>query len=168
MMNGNGMMTDIDKMSNDEMEGKYLTFWTDGQLFGIPISHVVQIIKVQEITKIPEFPTYAKGIINLRGSIIPVIDMRLRFHKEEIPYNDHTCVIVTNINNSNVGFLVDNVDEVTDIENDKISPPPMVSGDFSDNFLSGIGDKNNRVILILNTEKLVSQKDFDNIVKQEI
>ncbi|MEG2429856.1 MAG: chemotaxis protein CheW, partial [Oscillospiraceae bacterium] len=69
--------------TEDDMKGKYLTFFTDEQLFGIPISDVVQIVAIQEITPIPEFPDYAKGIINLRGSIIAVIDMGLRLHKPE-------------------------------------------------------------------------------------
>ena len=98
--------------SIDEMRGRYLTFFIDNQVFGIPIADVIQIVGVQEITEVPEFPTYAKGIINLRGNIVPLIDMRIRFHKEELPYNDRTCVIVTNIGSRLIGLVVEAVDEV--------------------------------------------------------
>lgn len=149
--------------SISEMQGKYLTFWTDNQLYGVPIADVVQIIGIQEVTTIPEFPEYAKGIINLRGAIIPVVDVRLRFHKEEIPYNERTCIIVTNINEVNIGFIVDAVDEVADISDDQISPPPKVSSEATVNnaYLTGIGKMENRVVLILDTNKILTDNEFD-------
>ena len=107
--------------SIDEMRGRYLTFFIDNQVFGIPIADVIQIVGVQEITEVPEFPTYAKGIINLRGNIVPLIDMRIRFHKEELPYNDRTCVIVTNIGSRLIGLVVEAVDEVASISDEEIS-----------------------------------------------
>ena len=96
----------IEQSDTSEMDGKYLTFWTDGQLFGVPIADVVQIVGMQNITNIPEFPHYAKGVINLRGSIIPLIDMRLRLAKQEAPYDERTCIIVTNIEQRDVGLTV--------------------------------------------------------------
>lgn len=144
-----------------EMKGKYLTFWTDGQLFAIPISDVVQIIQIQSITLVPEFPPYAKGIINLRGSVIPVIDVRLRFGKEEIPYDDHNCIIVTSIYNRLVGFIVEKIEEVTPIPNEEISPPPKMSHDFTTTFLTGIGKHETKVILLLDTQKILSLEQMN-------
>lgn len=149
--------------NNSEMKGKYLTFWTDSQLFGIPIAEVVQIVKVQEITEIPDFPLYAKGIINLRGTIIPVIDVRLRLHKEEADYSERTCIIVTNINEVYIGFIVDNVDEVTDIDDVNISVPPKISDDYSNTFITGIGTLDNKVILLIDVIRLINDDDFLNI-----
>lgn len=142
--------------NNSEMEGKYLTFWTDGQLFGVPIADVVQIISIQKITEVPEFPMYAKGIINLRGSIIPIIDVRLRLGKAEAPYDEHTCIIVTSINGHLVGLIVDSVNEVTDIPDEEISQPPRVSHDLNSAYLTGIGKHDRSVILLLDTQKILS------------
>ena len=144
----------------DEMDGKYLTFWTDNQLFGIPIADVVQIIGIQEITPIPDAPAYAKGVINLRGEIIPVVDVRKRFGRPEIPYTDHTCIIVTSLEDGWIGYIVDLVDEVTLIDDDHISPPPRVSRDNTMQYLSGIGRVNDRVVLLIDAEKILSGRDI--------
>lgn len=152
----------------DEMEGKYLTFWTDNQLFGITIANVVQIVGVQKITPIPEFPKYAKGIIDLRGSIIPIVDVRLKLHKQEIPYNERTCIIVTNIQQNLIGFIVDAVDEVTKIEIENISDPPKMSSDCTNTYLTGIAKLQNKVILLLNTEKMLNDDEISNIVQENI
>lgn len=146
-----------------EMNGKYLTFWTAGQLFGIPIADVVQIVGMQEITSMPEFPPYAKGIMNLRGSIIPVIDVRLRFNKPENEYNERTCIVVTNIKNALIGFIVDEVDEVIKIDEEQISKPPQVSSERSEAHtnLSGIGKLEKKIVLLINTETMLSDDTFD-------
>ena len=145
----------------DEMRGRYLTFIVDKQTFGIPIADVVQIVGVQEITDIPELPNYAKGVINLRGSIIPLIDMRIRFHKEEIPYNDRTCIIVTDIGSRSIGLIVEAVDEVTTISDEEISPPPVVSEDYTNKFLTGIGLVNEKIILLIDTRKILLSSDIE-------
>lgn len=154
------------KTNLSQMSGKYLTFWTDHQLFGIPISDVVQIIGIQEITPIPEFPNYAKGVIDLRGSIIPVIDVRIRFGKKEAEYDERTCIIVTNIENAHIGFIVDAVDEVTDIDDDAISPPPRVSHDCTNAYLTGICKVENRVVLLLATGKILTETEFEQVSQQ--
>ncbi len=157
--------TETNVQNTTEMDGKYLTFWIDSQLFGIPIADVVQIVGIQKITSIPEFPDYAKGVINLRGSIIPIIDVRLRLHKQEIPYDEHTCIIVTNINEFHVGFIVDSVDEVTRIDEKDISQPPKISKDYTNSYLTGIGKLENKVVLLLDTAKILSQGEFSSVVK---
>lgn len=147
----------------DEMKGKYLTFWTDSQLFGVPISDVVQIIGIQDITPIPDFPAYAKGVINLRGSIIPVIDVRIRFSKPEEKYNERTCIIVTKIDESFIGFIVDSVDEVTTISDENISPAPRVSKDHTNAYLNGIGKLENKVVLLLDTSKILNDEEIQEV-----
>ncbi|MCR4925516.1 MAG: chemotaxis protein CheW [Clostridiales bacterium] len=151
--------------ANEEMKNKYLTFWTDGQIFGVPICDVVQIIGLQEITPVPEAPSYSKGIINLRGNIFPVIDVRLRFHKPEAEYDERTCIIVTNINNSYFGFIVDSVDEVTNIEESEISPPPSLSITSSsyNAYLTGVGKLKDKVVLLLDTSKILSEEEFETV-----
>ena len=144
-----------------EMDGKYLTFWTDGQLFGIPIADVVQIVGMQEVTQVPEFPAYAKGIINLRGEIIPIIDIRLRFGKPEIGYNERTCIIITSIKGVMVGIIVDSVNEVTSIQDEEISEPPHLTQSTENAYLTGVGKHEERVILLLDTQKILSMDQVD-------
>lgn len=151
--------------NNDEMKGKYLTFWTDDQLFGVPIKDVVQIVGMQKITQIPEYPDYAKGIINLRGTIVPLIDVRLRLGKPEKEYNDRTCIIVTSVHNSYFGFIVDEVEEVTDISDDMISPPPKLSGDTVNKYLTGIAKMNDKLVLTIDTAKILGEEEFDALLQ---
>jgi purine-binding chemotaxis protein CheW len=150
--------------SISEMQGKYLTFWTDRQLFGVPIADVVQIVGMQQITSIPDFPPYAKGIINLRGAIIPVIDVRLRFHKPEVSYNERTCIIVTHIQQNTAGLIVDAVDEVTDIDDSLISAPPKMSAsELQAAYLTGIGKLEQKIVLLLDIGKIVSEHEFETL-----
>ncbi|MEM1485249.1 chemotaxis protein CheW [Oscillospiraceae bacterium PP1C4] len=154
----NNLMEDVDSSS---MEGMFLTFWTDRQLFGIPIADVVQIVGVQEITPIPDSPVYSKGVINLRGAIIPVVDMRLRFRKAEIPYNERTCIIVANISENAVGFIVDAVEEVVHINDDQIAPPPKLSSrESSSSYLTGIGKLDHTIVLLLDTGIILSEEEL--------
>ena len=154
--------------NSNEMDGKYLTFWTEGQLFGVSISDVVQIVSIQKITSIPGFPNYVKGVINLRGSIIPVIDVRLRLNKQEASYNEHTCIIVTSIQENSFGFIVDSVDEVTKIGDENISITPKVSAGEVDSYLNGIAKLENKVVLLLNIEKFLNYKEIADIAQNNI
>lgn len=157
---------ETEEMENEEQSTeaeKYLTFWTDKELFGIPISDVVQIISMQKITSLPDFPDYAKGIINLRGSIIPVIDMRIRLKKPEAEYNESTCIIVTNIRDTYMGFIVDTVDEVADISSENITPAPRLSKDSVNRYLTGIGQIGEKVVLLLDISKILSDSEFEEV-----
>ncbi|HBC27173.1 MAG TPA: chemotaxis protein CheW [Ruminococcaceae bacterium] len=153
-----------EESENNDMKGKYLTFWTDGQLFGVPISDVVQIIGMQEITPIPDSPAYAKGVINLRGFIIPLIDVRLRFGKPEAEYNERTCIVVTSLEENYIGFIVDSVNEVATIDDDNISPPPkVVSRDRTNAYLTGVGKIGEKVVLLLDTNKILNADEIEQV-----
>jgi purine-binding chemotaxis protein CheW len=153
-----------EESENNDMKGKYLTFWTDGQLFGVPISDVVQIIGMQEITPIPDSPAYAKGVINLRGFIIPLIDVRLRFGKPEAEYNERTCIVVTSLEENYIGFIVDSVNEVATIDDDNISPPPkVVSSDRTNAYLTGVGKIGEKVVLLLDTNKILNADEIEQV-----
>lgn len=158
---------EIESLDEDTMQNKYLTFYTDNQLFGIPIADVVQIVGMQEITKVPEFPYYAKGIINLRGIIIPIIDVRLRLKKEEIEYNERTCIIVTNIKDSYIGFIVDSVNEVANIYEDSISDPPQIDVNYVNIYIAGVAKANNSVILLIDLKKILNEKEIELITTVE-
>ena len=96
-----------DRTDEDKIYGKYLTFNLENDVFGMEVDFVTEIIEMQEITEVPETPPYVIGIINLRGKIIPVIDVRLKFKKEKVPYDDRTCIIVIDINDMQVGLIVE-------------------------------------------------------------
>lgn len=154
---------DIEELDEDTLKNKYLTFFTDNQLFGIPIADVVQIVGMQDITTVPEFPSYAKGVINLRGSIIPIIDVRLRLKKEEITYNERTCIIVTTINDSYIGFIVDSVNEVANIQIENISNPPRMGTDYINIYITGIAKLNNGIVLLMDLKKILNDKEIELI-----
>lgn len=142
----------------DTQKDKYLTFALGSQLYGMEIKHVTEIIGIQSITEVPELPDYIRGIINLRGKIIPVMDVRLRFKKEPQAYNDRTCIIVVDIGQLSVGLIVDRVSEVLVIPNSEVVPPPEAVRGVS--FMKGIGKVGNNVCLILDGDKLLSGEDL--------
>lgn len=145
-------------LDKDTVDGKYLTFWIAEQLFGVEIALVLQIVGVPTITAVPEFPDYAKGFINLRGIITPVIDVRMRFGMEERAYDEKTCIIVTNLDEKQIGFIVDAVDAVTDIDKDSISLPPAVTTRAARNYLTGVAQLSNRIALLLDIQKLLAEE----------
>lgn len=149
----------------DTQKGKFLTFRLENEYFGIEIRFVTEIVGIQDITSIPEFPDYVRGIINLRGRIIPVIDVRLRFGKEFREYDNRTCIIVVDINGSGVGMIVDAVDEVMRIHEEDIVPPPELSKEQADRYIYGIGKAENRVMLLLDCNRLISETIIDDLEK---
>lgn len=143
----------------DTQKGKYLTFPLGKEIFGIEIDHVTEIIGIQAITFVPEVPNYVKGIINLRGKIIPVIDIRAKFKKPEVEYNDRTCIIVVEIDDISIGFIVDCVLEVIDISDDNIIPPPSYKKGYQNKFIKGIGKVGDEIKLLLDCEKIIMDDD---------
>jgi len=159
-------MTDFDKESvvgqeEDTQKGKFLTFTLGNEAYGLEIKYVTEIIGIQEITKVPELPEYIIGIINLRGKIIPVMDVRLRFNKSFREYNDRTCIIVIDIKDISVGLIVDEVSEVLTIQDKEIVPPPDFNKDFSNRYIKGIGKVGNEVKLLLNCSKLLNDNETE-------
>ena len=145
----------------DTQKGKFLTFSLGEEFYGIEIRYVTEIIGIQPVTEIPELPEYVKGIINLRGKIIPVMDVRLRFKKTFREYNDRTCVIVVDIKDTSIGLIVDSVSEVITIAEDNIVPPPGLSSGFQNKYIKGIGKVGNDVKLILDCEMLIREEEVE-------
>lgn len=149
----------------DTLKGKYLTFFIDNVTYAIEIKFVTEIIGIQPITEIPELPSYVKGIINLRGKIVPVMDVRLRFKKDQLEYNDRTCIVVVDVNNISLGLIVDNVSEVVKISDDNIVPPPESNTGADNKYIKAIGKVDNKVNLILSCEKLMSDSETESLSK---
>ncbi len=148
----------MDKLE-DTQRGRYLTFILGEEVYGIEIQYVTEIIGMHAITKLPELPEHIKGIINLRGKIIPVIDIRLRFKKAAIEYTDRTCIVVIDIEDVTVGLIVDQVDEVITFEDDEIVPPPDYKTGIQNRFIAGIGKKGENVTLMLDCERLLTEEE---------
>ena len=145
------------------MKGKFLTFAIGNEVYGIEIRFVTEIIGLQAITEVPELPGYIKGIINLRGKIIPVMDVRLRFKKEPREYNDRTCVVVIDIKEISIGLIVDSVAEVINIPEEEIVPPPQVNKGYHHRYIKGVGKVGGDVKLLLDCEKLLSDEEIESL-----
>lgn len=150
-------------LEEDTQRGRFLTFTLENEVFGIEIKYVTEIIGIQSITKVPEVPHYVKGIINLRGKIIPVIDVRLKFGKEPMEYDDRTCIVVIDISEVSVGLIVDNVDEVLTIDDEDIAAPPATRTGFENRYIKGIGKAGDEVQLLLDCEKLLRNDEMEII-----
>lgn len=155
----------VDTTSLQDRENKFLTFFCDQQLFGVSISHIVQIVGMQEITSIPETLDYLKGIINLRGCIIPVIDSRLRLKNPEAQYDERSCIIITTIKDRTTGFIVDGVDEVINVDPELIVPTPKSTINTENKYITGIATIHNKVILIMDIQKLFASSEIE-LIKQ--
>ncbi|MDL2274368.1 chemotaxis protein CheW, partial [Oscillospiraceae bacterium OttesenSCG-928-G22] len=127
-------------------------------IYGLEIRTVTEIIGVQAITDMPQIPHYIKGIINLRGKIIPVVDVRLRFGKEPVEYDDRTCIIVLERNALVAGIIVDTVLEVQNIPDDNISEPPTGRGGITNQYVSGIARTEAGVRLLLDCDRLLGEE----------
>lgn len=140
---------------------QYLTFIIDSENYGIDISNVIEIIGMQKITEMPQQPNYVKGVINLRGKIIPTIDVRTRFNKENVEYDERTCIIVVENDNILVGFIVDRVDEVRTIEDTDIEKPPRFNDDFDAKYVKGIAKIEEKMFMLLESDLLLSEDELD-------
>ncbi len=161
-MENNWDIKETEELEDQSNVESYLTFFIDNQYYAYPIKQVREIIELQEIVPVPEFPDYAKGIINLRGIVIPVIDVRARLSKPLLEYNERTCIVVLDIHDIEVGFIVDTVDEVVDLDEKNISPVPVVSkSSKSRKYIDGVGKINSKIIMLLNAEKMLNEEEFE-------
>ncbi len=126
-------------VEEDTMHGRYITFAIDEGTYGIGIRYVKEIVGVQPISRLPEVPEHIKGIINLRGRIIPVVDMRLKFKREPAEYTDRTCILVIDTQEVYAGLIVDEVSEVLTIDDNDVSPPPNCGTGTECRYLCGVG-----------------------------
>lgn len=136
--------------------GKYLTFYIGETVYGVALENILEIIGIQEATRVPGIPRFVKGIINLRGRIVPVIDARIKIGAGEISYDERTCIIVINWNESLVGLIVDRVAEVNDFKGDQIASLPDFSSVNTNKYLSSICKIGERLVLILDCDKFLA------------
>ena len=146
------------KISTDNsVLGKVMTFHIGDQIYGIEIQYVTEIIEMQHITKVPHVPPYIKGIINVRSKVVPIVDIRSRFGKEEIPYTSRTCIIILSFNELSVGIIVDSVADVIPVTEQHISKTPELTGVNSNKFIKSILEMNDGIKLVLDVSKLIDE-----------
>ncbi len=143
------------EVEEDTQEGKYLTFILLNEVYGLEIRYVTEIIGIEKITPVPDLPDYVKGVINLRGKVIPVMDVRLRFQMSLRDYDERTCIIVINAKATTVGLIVDTVKEVLEIPPDRIESANRLGGKYGDQFMKGLGKINDEVKILLDAEALL-------------
>lgn len=162
-------MLDEEAQNEDAQKGKYMTFQAGKEFFGISISYVNEIIGVQPITAVPEVEDYIKGLINLRGKIIPVIDVRTRFKMEPIEYTDRTCIIVIDVKSMVIGLIVEKIAVVDTIADDDIMPPPTLGNrDREQNkYVYGLARTGDTVKLLIDPEKLIKDEDIEAIEEMQ-
>lgn len=146
--------------------GKFLTFLLGGEEYGLEILTVQEIIGVMAITRVPRTPRYIRGVINLRGKVIPVLDVRLKFALDRKEDTERTCIIVVQLirddSQVTMGLLVDEVSEVLDVDGDRIEPPPSFGTTIEADFIFGMGKIDDKVVMLLDVEKIISSSEIGN------
>ena len=156
---------DIDEgfVEEDTQRGRYLTFLAGGRVYGLPIRFVDEIIGMQAATKVPETPDYVKGIVNRRGRIIPLIDMRLRFGMDETPSGRGACIIVANVPPVVAGLIVDGVEDILRIDDHQIElPPPAPAPGIEDRYVEGVYNTKGKALLLLGADKLLPEEETES------
>jgi purine-binding chemotaxis protein CheW len=151
---------------------QYLTFQLGEEVFGLDVSHVREILEFTAVTKVPKTPDYMRGVINLRGSVVPVLDMRLKFGLTRTEKTVNTCIIVVEASfedeHTIIGALVDSVQEVFELEPEQIEPAPKIGTQLKTEFIKGMGKKDNHFIIILNIDKVFSSEELATVLDKEM
>lgn len=159
-------------MSNHEevaKPGQYLTFCLGKEQYGVPIEVIREINRVTEITPVPKTPSYIKGVMNLRGKIIPVINLRIKFNMEPLDYTRDTCIIVIDTPSGQLGTIVDAVKEVVDLKSENIQPPPVLGDPTTMQFIKAMGKQDDRVIILVDIVQALTPENLtalQSIVKE--
>ena len=149
----------------DSRAGKYLDFFLSNEEYGVEILKVQEIIGRMPITPVPLTSKYIRGVINLRGKIHPIMDLKLKFGMNQTNINDETCIIVIKASNMMMGILVDKVSEVVNIASTDIEDTPSFGPDVNPEYLLGVGKTGGRVRLLLDIEKVINSSDVINMKK---
>lgn len=146
--------------ANSHVVQEYLTFILGAEEYGIDILRVQEIRGYDTVTAIANTPAFIKGVINLRGTIVPIVDMRIKFNLSNATYDAFTVVIILNVLRRTVGIVVDGVSDVVALDSNAIKPPPEFGSAFDTKFLTGLGVNNDRMLILVDIEKLLSSKDL--------
>lgn len=150
-----------------EETNQYLTFKLDGEVFGLAILKVREVLDFTNITRVPQTPPYMRGVINLRGSVLPVMDLRLKFNMEPTENTVNTCIIITEVELNGesmiLGALADSVQEVVDLDAGQIEPPPQMGTRLRTDFIKGMGKHGDGFIIVLDIDRVFSTEDLATV-----
>jgi purine-binding chemotaxis protein CheW len=152
-----------EKTERSTLEGKFLTFILGDEIYGIEILKAREIIGLMDITTVPQTPDYMKGVINLRGKVIPVIDLRMKFAMQEEAHTQETCVIVVEVNSTSIGIIVDSVSEVSDIGGGEIENAPKFGQGIDTSFIMGLGKVKDKIIILLDIDAVLSSEELEMV-----
>ncbi len=155
---------EVTQKKDDELL-QLVTFSIGEEEFGVDILKVQEIIRTMEITKVPRAPEFVEGVINLRGKVIPIIDLRRRFGLSSKVHDNHTRIIVIEINSMIVGFVVDSVSEVLRIPVSTVEPPPPVVAGLDSDYINAVGKLQDRLLILLDLDKLLSADDLEQLTQ---
>jgi purine-binding chemotaxis protein CheW len=156
MLEQQAMKTD----EKDTKENKYIVFRLLDEEYGVEVNQVRSIERMQRITRVPRTPRFVKGVINLRGVVTPVIDLKTRFGLGTEQYTDNTRIIIVAVDDMEVGLIVDAANDVIDIARDRVEAPPEVVGGIKANYLEGIAKLADRLLILLNLEKVLNAEEL--------
>lgn len=163
---------EFEEIAEDNDSQNFLAFYLDNKNYGFPILKINEVIVLPEITPMPKTPAYMKGVINLRGQIIPIIDLRLALSMEEVEYDKQTCVIIVKVqiqhSEKMVGFIVDCVSEVFEILGSEIETPPNYGEESDKGFLKGIGKVKDKIIMLLDIDEILSKETSENFMLENL
>ena len=146
---------------------RYLTFYLGEEQYGIAIDRIKEIIAIMKVTNVPKTPEYMRGVINLRGSIIPVVDTRLRFGMETKDEDMHTAIVIVEVDKVNVGFIVDRVEEVASIDSANLSEPPRFGNNIDTDFICSMAQMEENVVMILDVLKLFEADELISLEQMQ-
>lgn len=158
------MSTELKQKENQELL-QLVSFKIGNEEFGIDILKVQEIIRLMAITKVPNSPNFVEGVINLRGRVIPVVDLRIKLGLDRIQHNISTRIIVVEINNLTVGFIVDGVSEVLRIPKSITETPPSLVAGIDSDYITAVGKLEDRLLILLDLEKILSYSDSTQLKK---
>jgi purine-binding chemotaxis protein CheW len=151
------------KLRREDRAGKFLTFFLAGEEYGLEILKVQEIIGMMDITPVPRTPEYIQGVINLRGKVIPIVDLRLKFSMNSAERTSQTCIIVVEANRIQTGIVVDQVSEVLDVKGEDIEDAPAFGADVRTDYILGIGKAEGHVKLLLDIDRVLSEGGLDQL-----
>lgn len=148
---------------NAAKAGQYLTFYLKSQSYGVPVSAVREINQLSDIVQIPKTPSFVMGVMNLRGKVIPIVDLRMKFGMDKTPHTKSTCIIVIETPLGQVGAVVDAVSEVIELTNEQIGPAPVMGEENELSFVKGMGKLNDSIIVLVDIVNALSKEEFTRI-----
>lgn len=152
-----------DDDDEDTQKDRFLTFKIGKEEYAVEISCVIEVIGMQKITHVPDMPEFVKGVINLRGQVIPITDIRMRFGLPAREYDDRTCIVVVTVEDTYVGIVVDTVSDVLDMPEETVAPPPKINQKPGSRYIQGLGKVGEDVKIILDVVKLLYEERFEQL-----